>query len=596
MGKIQVLPSLIAERIAAGEVIERPSSVVKELVENSIDAGATQVEIRLVRGGTDLIEVFDNGSGMGREDLELCVGRHATSKIKNFEDLSRLDSLGFRGEALPSIGSVSDLTIVSREKSGEETYEIRVNQSTTNKAESKTVANANFLGSKHGTRIKVASLFSQIPARLKFLKSPGAESNAVREIIERLALTHPEIRFKVTSDERVLLDLPIESLKDRAIRMLSDDNPFEVTTVSLPGTYGIEIIWLKGLSLPHTRALYQIVNGRALRDRTLQNAILNPLKQSFLPGHFPAMVVKLNIPTDEIDVNVHPTKTEIRFLESGKIYALCNAAIDKLTAGTPRVDNSEFGSAFSLHASHAASSFGGHAGGGGYSTYGSTPAFTYSSPLQTSEPSSEANSEFRLLDSTPFGEYRGVLFSTYFVFEKDQELTLIDQHAAHERIRYEKLKKSILNREKIETQALLVPEVVKFSQDKCLELKPKLPVLESMGFEVEAFSEDAILFRAIPAVWGNSALSLRLKNLLERLLETEVKPENLAWDETLFEKIAMEACRSSFKAGDTIFESGAIDLTTKLFQCEHPGNCPHGRPTAIKISKNKVEEWFNRLS
>ncbi len=609
MGKIQVLPSLIAERIAAGEVIERPASVVKELVENSIDAGATHVEVRLLRGGTDLIEIIDNGQGMNQEDLELCICRHATSKIKHFEDLSKLHTLGFRGEALPSIASVSELTVTSRAKEASETNEIRVAQATASKSTATRVANLNFLGSNHGTRVKVASLFSQVPARLKFLKTPGAEASATREILERLALTHPEVHFKLMSDERTLLDLPIEDLKDRTVRMLAEDNPYEVQEVRLPGSYGIQIIWLKGLSFPHTRSMYQIVNGRALRDRTLQMAILNPLKQSFLPGNFPAIVVKLDVPTDEIDVNVHPTKTEIRFLDSRKIFVLCNAALERLTAGdkmaSPFHTGSDYGrtSAFSFQ-QPSPHSFGfsgmnpGAQNQNGSSGMGGTPFQYTSTPILNTgfERGNTPQGSPNFIDSTPFGEYRGVLFSTYFVFEQGDELMLIDQHAAHERIRYEKLKRGILNREKIETQALLVPEVVKLATGKLQDLKPKLPWLESLGFEVEAFGEDALVFRSIPAVWGNLALLTRLKNMVERLMETDVPTSELAWDEMLFEKIAMEACRSSFKAGDMILEESAIDLTMKLFHCEHPGNCPHGRPTSIKISKTKVEEWFNRLS
>ena len=631
--RIQILPSLIAERIAAGEVVERPASVVKELVENSIDAGATAVDVKLSRGGTDLIEVTDNGSGMTREDIEICVCRHATSKISLFEDLSRLGTLGFRGEALPSIASVSDLTVTSREKDSSETFEIRASQTAPAKAKAQTVANLNFLGDRHGTRVRVASLFSQVPARLKFLKSMGAEASAVREILERLALTQPEVQFKLTSDDRVLLNLPSENLKNRTLRMLAGDNPYEALETSLPGAYGIEIIWLKGLSFPHTRSMYQIVNQRALRDRTLQMALLNPLKQSFLPGNFPAIVAKLDVPADEIDVNVHPTKTEIRFLESGKIFALCDAAVKRLLATSkesPAFQSSPFAgqsyrSNFSLEQAAALSLAGGFQSQA-YTPYlsaGSAQAFPPFSQNSISEnedapfsadgmqsgalamhsgtntqtvwgDSHSQNSSF--IDSTPFGEYRGVLFSTYFVFESGDELMLVDQHAAHERIRYEKLKNKILAREKIETQALLVPEIVKFPADRIASLSERLSSLETLGFEAEIFGEDSVVFRGVPSVWGNSGLSHRLKNLCERLLDTDYQPQNLAWDETLFEKIAMEACRSSFKGGDYIHEAGAVDLTIKLFQCEHPGNCPHGRPTTIKITKSKVEEWFSRLS
>jgi len=605
--KIRILPPLVAERIAAGEVIERPASVVKELIENSVDAGATQIQVRLQKGGCDLIEVVDNGSGMSPEDLELSVCRHATSKISKFEDLSQLASLGFRGEALPSIAAVASLKITSKNSSeniDSGTFEVSAEHTAPKKAEAKRVPNYNFAGSNHGTRITVTSLFSQIPARLKFLKSPGAETSAVREIMERTALTHPEIAFSLQSDDRKVISLPSETLAKRAERMLSDDNPFELLQVKLEGAWSIEIIWLKGLSQPHTRSIYQIVNGRALRDRIVQQAILSPLRQSFLPGNFPSIVVKLDIPADEIDVNAHPTKTEVRFLDTKKIFALCSAAIDRLLLDSnPKPSMNDLSSVMNPIYSQ-----------GSYPHYGNQPQ--HQPELSPQGFYSNLGSDYKAddqtelqnnflqnrehdfsFDTTPFGQYKGIWFSTYLVFEQNEEMLLIDQHAAHERIRYERLKSRVLKREKVEEQELLTPEVIKLDSEKVFQLREKLPLLQSMGFDCEAFSEESILVRTIPAVWGMNQLTLRLKNLLERFHEStssELEKNHPVWDETLFEKVAMEACRSSFKAGDHLDEFSAIDLTKKLMQCEHPGNCPHGRVTFIKISKLKVEEWFNR--
>lgn len=587
MGNIRILPSLIAERIAAGEVVERPASVVKELCENAIDAGASAVEVRLAKGGTELIEVTDNGSGMPREDLEVCIGRHATSKIREFEDLSKLNTLGFRGEALPSIASVSELSVVSRSSGSTVTHEIRLAQSAAERVEARNVPNISFLGSAHGTRVRVASLFSQIPARLKFLKSTGAETSAVREIIERLALTHPEVAFTLKNEDRTLLELPAESLKDRTVRMLADDNPYEIVETELPGAYSIRVIWLKGLSLPHTRGMYQIVNGRALRDRTLQSAILNPLKQSFLPGNFPVCVVRIDLPTDELDVNVHPGKTEIRFLESRKIYALCDAAFERLL-GRPAFRDGGPGPDPGFHPPQW-----NHQWNNQWNRE-STPFLALNAETQAGTGPSTTPPTF--FDSTPIGEYRGVWFATYLAFEKDDKITLIDQHAAHERVRYEQIKKGVLGKQGCETQQLLVPEVVKFPPDRLIRLRNKLDWVKPLGFDAEVFGEESVVFRAIPSVWGSGTLPERLRNLLERLENEDAGPEHPTWDEVLFEKIAMEACRSSFKAGDTLHEWSARDLVRKLFTCEHPGNCPHGRPTSITLSRNKVEEWFSRLS
>ncbi len=592
--KISILPPLIAERIAAGEVIERPASVVKELVENAIDAGSTEIEVRLGKGGCDLIEVTDNGHGMSRENLEISICRHATSKILELDDLTRLSTLGFRGEALPSIAAVAELQITSRARGSDVTHELRAAHTAPARGIAERVANYNFLGSPQGTRIRVLSLFSQIPARLKFLKSAGAESSAVREIIERLALTHPEVSFSLFSDDKKLLSLPSEDLAKRAERMLGDGNPFELLTAKIEGGWAIEVIWLKGLSSPHTRSMYQIVNGRALRDRILQQAILNPLRQSFLPGSFPSIVVKLNIPSDEIDVNVHPTKTEIRFLDPKKIFALCSAAIQQLLVNSTPKEMWSNTSSYSFQAGgNLSEQFQLPATSSPTRYEGSLFSGTSENTAGYSNPATPALADDFSFDTTPYGQFRGILFSTYFVYEQGDELLLIDQHAAHERIRYERLKNSVLNREVIEQQELLVPEVIKLPQEKVQELKSKIPALQSLGFDAEVFSEESILFRTIPAVWGTNQLTLRLRNLLERLETTDLLAD-VAWDETLFEKIAMEACRSSFKAGDHIHVDGANDLTRKLMKCEHPGNCPHGRPTFIKVNKLKIEEWFSR--
>jgi DNA mismatch repair protein MutL len=578
---VQLLPSLVAERIAAGEVIERPASVVKELVENSIDAGSTQIEVQLVAGGRDLISVTDNGSGMSVEDLELSVCRHATSKIRTVDDLMGLTSLGFRGEALPSIGSVASLTMTSR--ATHDTYQIHIEQTAPKRAQAVRVANQNFLGGSTGTVVEVKSLFSQIPARLKFLKSPGAEASAVREILERLALSHPQIRFKLNSDDRTQLDLPLEPIGKRIARILGDNNPFEIIHAHLTGGWEIELYWLKGLSQSNTRSLIQVVNGRAIRDRILQQALLLPLKQSLLPGQFPALVAYLNIPPDELDVNVHPNKTEVRFLDSKKIFALCQAGVHRLLdLARPQIQTD-------LKWQSLATPLQAPLQNTGHSPFQTFEAFS-EAPAFSASPSFE-------IQPSPLGQFRGILFSTYFVFEKDHELIWIDQHAAHERIRYEKLKRAILNQEQIQEQALLVPEVIQVRPESLLTLKSKIGALAQIGFEAEVFGEQSIVFRTLPAAWGTHQLPTRLYNLLERLESAEFASqvsENLIWDETLFEKVAMEACRSSYKAGDYLDATHAEHMARELLNCEHFGNCPHGRPTLIRIPKSKVEEWFQR--
>ena len=326
----------------------------------------------------------------------------------------------------------------------------------------------------------------------------------------------------------------------------------------------------------------------------------------------PSIVVKLDIPADEIDVNAHPTKTEIRFLDSKKIFALCSAAFDRIFKSATAQWATQLqspppmmGNPFIYSAPHRTEDLSRAAWDPAHSPAEANrleqePAFSslggmILTPAHQSELETGTSQDFSF-DTTPFGQFKGVLFSTYFVFEQGDDLLLIDQHAGHERIRYERLKNGVLNQQVVERQELLIPEIVKLPHTEVMALKDKLPHLLKLGFDVEAFSEESVLFRSVPAVWGTHQLSTRLKNLLERLLETELgtQKSELVWDETLFEKIAMEACRSSFKGGDYISQESAIDLTRKLMNCEHPGNCPHGRPTYIKINQLKVEEWFSR--
>lgn len=585
---VRILDPLVAERIAAGEVIERPASVVKELVENSIDAGATRIEVELKKGGIEEIIITDNGCGMTRESLETSLCRHATSKIENLDDLMNLSSLGFRGEALPSIASVSDLTITSRaalHDSITQTFEAQAFHTAPKKGTARVVPNTLYLGSNHGTRVNVQSLFSRIPARLKFLKSPGAETSAIREIIEREAIAHPEVAFTLKSDGRMLLKLEQETFPERASKILSDDDtPFEVIHESIGNSsWSLEVVWLKGMAAPHTRKLLQVINHRPIRDRIFQQALLLPLKQSFLPGNFPVLAARLSIPAGEIDVNAHPTKLEVRFLESKKVFAITQALFDQLQKNQ-RAIHSEAMSSHTPSSSYFSEPH-----------FSSSPHqdFAYSTSLAEPISNSFASSSPAFPDfHSPFGEYRGTLFSTYLLFEKENELLMVDQHAAHERIRYEALQNKALGQTALQSQQLLVPEVVKTRNVSLAQ------ELTHLGFEAESFGEESIIVRAIPAVWGMYDLNLRIRSLIERLeenVQTGTSTDHPVWDEALFEKIAMEACRGSVKAGDRLSQPQAEDLVRKLFKCAHPGNCPHGRPAFIKVSKNKFDEWFQRI-
>jgi DNA mismatch repair protein MutL len=653
--RIQRLPPHVAERIAAGEVIERPASVVKELIENSIDSGATEIEVRLEQGGKSLIEILDNGHGIPAEDLALSIERHATSKLTTLADLERILTLGFRGEALASIAAVTDLQLVSRTPTMQTAYEFSAGDLLSRheeKPQAKPIAFGHFLHSPHGTRIQARGLFSQIPARLKFLKSQSSEVSQIREWMERLAIAHPEIGFQLVNEGRTVLRLPVSTISgesDRIQQILSDGNTYPLLTVNsethplVNPELKIKLHWLQGYSSAQSRKLIQIVNGRAVRDRVLQQAILAPFRQLLMPGQFPAVVLILDIQPDLIDVNVHPAKTEVRFLDSKAIFSGVHSLIKQLVSknGSPAFASPEMSSLFT---SPGTSAFQFQETDPTPKPAPETQQWLQQTPHQmtqhvpvaslfkASETQIQREPLQRLYESPPLVDhkeekrpkphplghtrYLGALFETYLLFETQREprgegqnqgireLILIDQHAADERIRYERLKQRAFaqpNDMAYRSQKLLFPEVVRFNHESLATIQTRLHWLKALGFETELFGEDSLVFRAIPTEWGQRQLSIRLKNLVDRL-ETAELPNNLAnnlasesmIDEQLFESLAREACHSAVRAGDSLEPIESQELFRKLFECEQPWNCPHGRPTVVKIPQGKLEEWFQR--
>ncbi len=627
--KIHLLAPSVAERIAAGEVIERPASVVKELIENSLDAGSTEVAVLLEDGGKSLIEIIDNGEGMAPPDLELCIERHATSKLSSLDDLDRIHTLGFRGEALSSIAAVSDLTLFSRTKTSTSTYELSVGELTQRilqQPQAQKVTFGNFIDSPHGTLIRARGLFSQIPARLKFLKSQGAEVSQVRDWLERLSLAYPQVGFRLMSDDRTLLNLRPQDEKSRVQTILSGGEDYPLITASNEQNgyqdlgFRVRVHWLQGLSSPNSRRLIQIVNSRAVRDRMIQQAVLAPFRQALLPGQFPAVAIFIDINPAAVDVNVHPTKTEIRFLDSSKVFRSIESLIKSMiakngapafaptqTADSPSVTWSGFSNGFSSSPPLSSPP----------PVWKTAENFTQSdlidqSHLTPQQPFTQSPLPSMPHPSSSLGPFYparkvGVLFNTYIVYESSEELILVDQHAAHERIRYEKLRERILgptltsphSSPILSAQALLIPEVTRFKAEERSLLEGRLNWILKMGFEAEIFGEDTLVFRAVPAEWGTKQLKPRLKNLVDRLMNFETTnfetPEShVILDETLFEALASEACHSAIRAGDSLEHEEVQNLAEQLFQCEHPWNCPHGRPTVVKIPQGKFEEWFQR--
>ena len=586
MANIRILPASIAERIAAGEVIERPASVVKELVENSLDAGATEICVNLLDGGKARIEVIDNGTGMSQEDLALSVKRHATSKLQTISDLEKLLTLGFRGEALPSIAAVTELTIVTRPKSDQQNDPTAFELSYPH-VFPKPVTFGHFIGSPHGTKIAALGLFSQIPARLKFMKSQSAEVSQTREWLERLAISHSNVGIRLTSDDRVVLNLRPQNQLDRVRAILSEGDDIPIISEEIKNNLGtFRLYWVQGFSSAQARKLVQVVNKRAVKDKVLQQALLMPFRQALMPGQFPALALFADIDPSTIDVNVHPAKTEVRFLDSGKIFSsvetLCSSLISKAGAAA-------FVSGLSDRIT---------------TSYGPNSVWRLEDPAGFAKPTTNVyqkpqQQRFTLESVHDFKaqNYVGALFSAYLLYDFGDEVALIDQHAAHERIKYERIKTRYLKHGPSESQQLLLPEAIHFQPDEKHKIEKSLSLFAQLGFEVELFGEESLLVRAIPAEWGTGDLRIRLKNLVDKLLgfsDDELTKATDELDEQTFEKLASEACHSAVKAGDKLDHFQATTLVDDLFRCSHPWNCPHGRPTVVRIPKARFEEWFKR--
>lgn len=600
--RITLLSPNVAEKIAAGEVVERPASAVKELLENAIDAGATSIAVVLEDGGKSLIEVLDNGSGIHADDLALATERHATSKIREFDDLSRLSTLGFRGEALPSLAAVAELQILSRAAPAtldSPAYELSLDPTGTSLARHVATTFGLFQGSAHGTRVRVRNLFAQVPARLKFLKSSKAEVSAVREWIEKLALAHPSVAFQLVSDDRTVLQLKSQTLDERIRALLADG---ATTPLVHARSENVEVYWLQGASVPQSRKVIQVMNGRVVKDRLLQQAALAPFRQALLPGQYPVLWLSIQIDPALVDVNVHPTKTEVRFAHSSAVFQSVERTISKMieTHGAPAYASRP---AFTLARENAApflienhkTAF--------------LPAAHQPSPWLVAEPEpgptealglkTESDTLLAKIDLDQ-SRFAGSFFQTYLMFERknegEPELVLIDQHAAHERIRYESLRQSVLSSTPDQApaaQELLLPEPVKIRPEQMADLEERIPWLNRLGFATEPFGEDTLLFRCVPAAWGTHALPIRLKNLVERVLETNLS-EAPIFDEILFERLASEACHSAVRAGDRLSESEAWAIAEALAQTEHPWNCPHGRPSIVRLTRATLEDWFQR--
>jgi DNA mismatch repair protein MutL len=576
--RIRKLPEGIANRIAAGEVIERPASVVKELVENAIDAGARRIDVAFRDGGRTLIRVADNGTGMTGDDLELAVERHATSKLAD-DDLVDIRSLGFRGEALPSIGAVSRLAIISRARGAADAWSITV------EGGRKSMIAPAALG--EGTTVEVSDLFFAVPARLKFLRSPRGETAEAADVMRRLALAAPQIAFSFTSEERNLLDLPSADRKTRIAQVIGKEAVANAVAIDA-GRDNIMISGLAGLpSYDRAQASQQyfFVNGRPVRDKLLAGAIKGAYADLMMRGRHPVLALFLTCAAEFVDVNVHPAKAEVRFRDPGLVRSLIIGTIrDALAREGRRTATSLSGSTVSAFRPEAASfaasertqSFSGFAPSG----FAEAPE-----PFEAGEPDAPANGEHH-----PLGAARAQLHDNYIVAQTDDGMVIVDQHAAHERLVYERLKAELAGRG-ISTQPLLIPEVVDLDPAAVERLSGAAELLSRAGLVLEAFGSNAILVREVPAALIDAAAASLIKDIADDLAEMAA---SASLDERINKVLATAACHHSVRAGRRLRPEEMNALLREMERTPNSGHCNHGRPTYVELKLADIERLFGR--
>lgn len=607
---IRILPSNLVNQIAAGEVIERPASVVKELVENAIDAGASSIEITLLDGGKGMISVTDDGKGMLPEELSLAVERHATSKLPD-DDLFNINFLGFRGEALPSVASVSRLSITSRPRGADSAFKIEVNGG--QKSEVKPAA-GNF-----GTRIEVRDLFYATPARLKFLKSNVSEVAQCVDIVQKIAISNPCIAFTLYDENKrkIFFDASPKDAPNATMHRIESVMGKDFAQNSLQLDEKRDNIRISGfVSLPtynkaNSLSQYLFVNSRPVRDKLLLGALKGAYQDVLPSNRYPACVLFFEVNPQYVDVNVHPTKAEVRFFDAGAVRGLLVSAVRKLlSTGSSAGAGAE---ANNINLAEYVHFFGepekpekhndnmclisdnflqmsGFPKGRGYSAPAAKQAYI---PQLENEYSVKTEEVENIEDTEyfPLGLAKAQFHNTYIISQARDGIVIIDQHAAHERITMEKMKKNLLENKKIETQILLIPEVVDLSiseKQKILEIAPEL---SKAGLEIEEFGASAVIVREIPAL---------IKNCDVKKLVTDLAQEAQEWNRgfSLDDKInhicATCACHGSVRAGRSLNFEEMNHLLREMETTERSGQCNHGRPTYIKLSLSEIEKLFAR--
>jgi DNA mismatch repair protein MutL len=558
---IHILSEDTINKIAAGEVIERPANAVKELVENSLDAGSRNIEIEFSGSGMKLIRVRDDGRGMGPEELGLAFKRHATSKITDFNDLHSVLSLGFRGEALPSIASVSKITAQSQSRGAKSGEELKINGGKP--------AGRNKWAGTAGTNIEVAELFYNTPARLKFMKSESAEKARILNCVEELALARPDVGFKVTSDGKTVLRAPAaKNIIERAMDVLGSEFASSLVPVAVdhPKLKVTGFITPAEKSRPNRNYQFIFVNKRPVQmSKAVYRSVYDAYSENLPKGRHPGLLLFIDVAPAEVDVNVHPAKREVKLANEGGMYDLFYRAI-KTALNKP--------------------------------AEGPLAAIKYAETVREAPPQYKPlHEEFLRVSQAEFPASAAILprspyfqaFGLYLVAQKDEDILIIDQHAAAERIRYEKYLSEAEN-SGVAVQPMLLPVTLELPASGKAVLDANKEVFEKAGWDIEEFGAKTYRITGVPSVLGTE---IAIKSVLEAMLEALAEGAKLKDSEKL-EKIIRAACRKSIKAGDTVSGPEIERLLRDLFACRAPYTCPHGRPTVFKITRKELEKHFGR--
>ncbi len=583
MPHIKILPEILSNKIAAGEVVERPASVVKELVENALDAGSTRIIIEVEKGGRSMIRVSDNGTGMNHDDALLAVERYATSKIFTDQDLFSISTLGFRGEALPSIASVSKFSLITRDESSEAGTEIYV--------EGGRIKKVRQAGSPKGSMICAEQLFYNTPARRKFLKTINTEMGHIADTVAAMALSRPDVQFTLCHNSRTVKSWSRASDKvDRAADVLGR----EVRADLYPINYKEGSITIDGhIASPRItrstfRGLYIFVNNRFVKDRVIRHALFEGYAQRLMKGTFPVAVLFINVPFDQVDVNVHPTKHEVRFVRQRQVHDLVQRAVAETLhlSDRPKWSTRKFPESISAQDRSQVAEV-----SADYRTLGERALRSKSASLE--DKGFEPGIQSPLWGKKLFADLKiiGQLHNTYILCESEDSLFLIDQHAAHERILFEKLK----NRSKgtkQPSQRLLIPETIDLGYAEADTLSNLIEGIKDFGLEIEHFGGNTFVVKSVPDILSGREIKPLIVEIAEKMTHTGFAP-NL--EKAIDECLILMACHSAIRANLSLTDVQIKGLLEQLENCENPSHCPHGRPTWIKWTIKDLEKSFGRI-